>query len=163
LSSRVKEFKLHNIIFVCDGNICRSPIAEALLKQKLSHRGVSGVNVASCGLRVHRDAIHPNLAVLLGDAYENLRGVAPRPISEEIVGKADLILAMEERQVHEILSRFPLAKGKVATVTTFAGEKGEIEDFVDGGQETILDWMKKCLVALEKNTDKIADEAGHLV
>ncbi len=154
---RVPEGKLSSIVFVCDGNVCRSPMAAALLRQKLSQRGVSGINVASCGLRVHRDAVDSNLALLLGDAYENLRDVRPRPISQEIVRNADLILTMEERQVHEILWRFPSAEGKVATVKAFAGESGEVKDFPDSGQESVMDWMKSCRVALGKITDKIAN------
>lgn len=133
-------------------------MAEALLKKKLEKNKISNINVASCGLKVHRDSIHPNLQSLLGDARVHLERIKPRPISEAIVMQADLILAMEERQVREVLSRFPLAEGKLTTVAHFAEEKDDVRDFIDTGPDAFRDWMKDCLVALERMTDRIVNE-----
>ena len=41
---------IKNILFVCTGNTCRSPMAEFMLKDALKKKGVKGVRVASAGL-----------------------------------------------------------------------------------------------------------------
>ena len=40
---------MYRVVLVCTGNTCRSPLAEALLRQALAARGVTGVEVSSAG------------------------------------------------------------------------------------------------------------------
>lgn len=48
------------IIFVCSGNTCRSPMAEALLKQELKKRKITCFSVSSAGIHTNRgDTLHP--------------------------------------------------------------------------------------------------------
>lgn len=41
------------IVFVCTGNACRSAVAEVVLKKMIEYNGITGVEVASCGTKVH--------------------------------------------------------------------------------------------------------------
>jgi len=144
------------IVMVCAGNLCRSPMAEALLREKLARRGIGGVNVSSCGLEAEPGrSAEPTLKQVIGAAYQRLNGFRTRPISDEIVGDADLVLAMEERQVREIVSRFPDARGKVATVASYAGGDDDITDFIDGYQGSFLQWLESCYSRLDASLDRI--------
>ena len=134
-----------NILFVCDGNVCRSPMAEALLRKKLAERKITGVNVASCGLSARPWGVADRrLSLVIGEAYKFLEDHRSRPLTEREVREADLILGMENRHVKTILERFPEAEGKTHMLTAYAGVNGEIEDYPDSGQTNVVNWLRKC-------------------
>lgn len=146
------------IVFVCEGNVCRSPMAEALMKEMLSSRKIAGIEVSSCGLRAQEGAsAHSELESVLGDAYSYLSNFGSRTINKEIADSADLLLAMENRHVQEINTRFPEAKAKTFTVNGFAGVKGEIKDFIDSNEPDIVDWMQNCYDELSEELPKVVE------
>ena len=150
-----------NILFVCDGNICRSPMAQALMTELVSQRGLAGVSVSSAGLSAMPwTTADRRLSIVIGDAYKSLKGFQSRAINTDIVNQADLILVMENRHVEAIASRFPWAKGKVATVTSYAGEKGEIKDFGESGHSEVLEWLKSCHNTLRVCLNKVAEKVS---
>lgn len=149
------------IVFVCAGNICRSPMAEALLKEKLERRGIAGTDVSSCGLAADVNpwgTSQPELRLVIGSAHKYLRDFRSRLMSEEIVRDADLVLAMEDRQVREIVSRFPAARGKVATLTGYAREEGEITDFIDSQHGSFLEWLKSCYATVDRCLERLVEK-----
>lgn len=151
------------LVFVCEGNVCRSPMAEALLKDILLARKIDGVVVSSCGLRAQDGAYaHSELESVIGDAYRHLSNFSSRTINEEIVGEADYLLAMEDRHVREINVRFPATKGKTFTISEFAGARGEIKDFIDSDEPDILDWIKNCYIEMSDVLPKVAERISSL-
>ncbi len=89
-----------NILFVCTGNTCRSPLAEAIAREELRRRGWANVRVASAGLSARRGdrASREALAVaarhgLHVDAHQS------RPATREVLGWADLVLGMSPSHV----------------------------------------------------------------
>lgn len=149
------------IVFVCAGNICRSPMAEALLREKLERQGIAGIQVSSCGLEANPwSTAEPRLRLVIGSAHRTLKDFRSRPITEEIVRKADLVLTMEERQVREIMLRFPEARGKVATLTGYAGEEGDVVDFIDSHQGSFLEWLKSCYTTIDRCLDRLVERVS---
>jgi len=136
-------------------------MAEALLKEKLEGRGIPGIQVSSCGLEADPwSTAEPRLRLVIGSAYRTLKDFQSRPISEEIVRDADLVLAMEERQVRDIVSRFPEERGKVATLTAYVGEEGDIVDFIDAHQGSFLEWLRTCYTTIDRCLDKLVEKAS---
>lgn len=99
-----------NVLFVCVGNICRSPSAEVMLREAVSGKGIQ-VSSAGLGALVGHgiDATAQELLVEQG-----LDGLAhrARQIDDVILGAADLVLTMERKHVRRIAEIAPQASGK---------------------------------------------------
>lgn len=114
-----------NILFVCTGNICRSPTAEHLLRKLAKDAGVKDLKVASAGTSAETNMGMTDEAM---DALkgEDVVGIAhsPQGLTSANVGAADLIFAMEGHHRDIVLRRFPAAAGKVHVLKTYAGLPG---------------------------------------
>lgn len=101
------------IIVACTGNICRSPMAEAVLRYYVEQRGIAA-QVSSCGLdapvgrRPHEYAIQVNADRGI-PIDENKRSQAC--VSAELK-QAAVIFVMENHHRHQILHRYPAVGGK---------------------------------------------------
>jgi protein-tyrosine phosphatase len=80
------------VLFVCTGNICRSPAAELLLSSRLADQDVA---VSSAGTRARvGEPVHPPMAELLRAAGVSPEPFAARLLSREQLAGADLVLVM---------------------------------------------------------------------
>ena len=97
---------------VCVGNICRSPMAEALLKREL--RGQDGFTVESAGLGALVGHPASEYSVELMDEMGiDITGHRARQIHPDMVRDADLVLVMEAGHKRAIDDADPSARGKV--------------------------------------------------
>jgi protein-tyrosine phosphatase len=85
----------YNILFVCTGNTCRSPMAEAAARQLVEARGWSHVQVASAGTAAAPGGGASAHAVTVAAEHDlDLSGHRARHLDRATVDWADLILAM---------------------------------------------------------------------
>ena len=103
---------IRHILVVCVGNICRSPMAEALLQREL--RGQDGFTVESAGLGalVGHPASEHSVA-LMDELDLDISGHRARQIHPDMVSAADLVLVMEGGHRRAIDDADPTARGKV--------------------------------------------------
>ena len=103
-----------NILIVCIGNICRSPMAEGLLKQALTASGKGDCLVSSAGLGalVGRPPDKKACQLMLEKDLD-ISGHRARQLNKDMIRKADLILVMETSHKSAIEEFEPCAKGKV--------------------------------------------------
>jgi protein-tyrosine phosphatase len=103
---------IERILIVCVGNICRSPVAEVLLRHEL-HALDKPVVVESAGLAaVVGSPIHPLArATLQARGFDGIDHVA-RQITPALINAADLLLVMDQRQASAIHAIAPRARGK---------------------------------------------------
>ena len=97
-----------NILVVCVGNICRSPMAEALLKQRYPDKAIDSAGV---GALVGHPADPAALEIMTKQQLDITNHVA-KQIDEKLVLKADLIFTMSDGQTKWIEERWPFCRGK---------------------------------------------------
>ena len=116
-----------NILFVCVGNICRSPTAEYWAKNELQKAGVTDVCVASAGLHAMKlSPIAPEAKLIL-DRYDvDTSEHRAKQIENKEVTSAEMILTMENWQVEKLLLAFPQCRGKIFCLGKWSNE--EISD-----------------------------------
>ena len=101
---------IERILIVCVGNICRSPMAEALFRERLRGRGVA---VESAGLAaLVGKPVDPDAAAVLGAKGLVADSHVARKLSPDMIAAADLVLAMDPRQLSAVRAIAPQARGK---------------------------------------------------
>jgi len=98
------------ILLVCRENICRSPMAEGLLREQLALAGLSDeIEVASAGTQTTQPGRRPDpraerAAALAGIDLTRQRA---KRVSEKDIVNSDLVLAMDESNLEDLLSICP--------------------------------------------------------
>jgi protein-tyrosine phosphatase len=109
-----------NILILCLGNICRSPIAEKLLQKKAKNAGLA-LNIDSAGLTAMvGDTAHP-FSCKVAEIYGlSLREHVAKQVSFEMIKTAELVLVMDQRQRQMLEQRFQQASGKTFRLGHFS-------------------------------------------
>jgi protein-tyrosine phosphatase len=99
------------ILIVCVGNICRSPTAESLFREKLRHRGI---HISSAGLKalVGRPMDDNAMQILKERGIDAVEHRA-RQLDPTMLREADLVLAMERDHLKVVSRLAPEASGKL--------------------------------------------------
>jgi len=122
---------MKNILIVCIGNICRSPMGEGLLQTKLPE-----LNVSSAGIFAMVDyPADPYSVAIMAERNIDISAHRARQIDDEIVSNSDLILTMEKRHNKKIQSMFFGTTGKVHLIGKWLNDR-EIADPVGKDERT---------------------------
>lgn len=96
------------LLFVCTGNICRSPIAERLAQAWSTRAGATDLTTSSAGTRaVIGSPMEPTAAQTLSDLGGSPDGFVARQINPAIASSADLVLTMTEEHRDAVLRISP--------------------------------------------------------
>jgi tRNA threonylcarbamoyl adenosine modification protein (Sua5/YciO/YrdC/YwlC family) len=119
------------ILFVCTGNTCRSPMAEALCKKLLAERlGCApeellerGLMVLSAGLAaLTGGGAAPEAIEAAGELGADLTGHISRLLTPGLAAQADLVIAMTQSHVLTLASRFPALESRLRLLSPDGNE-----------------------------------------
>ena len=126
------------IVTVCTGNICRSPMAEALLRAEVQRAGLTDrVHVSSAGVsdEEHGRPVDPRARTVMARHGLELPEHRAHRATDRELEDADLLLAMTESHREQLLQRLPEAEAdKVRLMRSFdpaASGTGEDLDIAD--------------------------------
>jgi len=145
------------ILFLCAGNTCRSPMAEALFRQMLGQAGLAGhFTVASAGLSAFRgDEAAPGAAEAMRERGLDLSAHRSRPLSGTLAAETEWAVTMTQAQKDLILKACHGAK-QVVSLGEFAGS--DIEDPYGGDAQNYRFCAEKIEGALGKFLARLREE-----
>ncbi|MFN0091794.1 MAG: low molecular weight phosphatase family protein [Acidimicrobiales bacterium] len=131
---------IDRILFVCTANINRSAMAEALLRRQLSEFGVPA-QIASAGLLYQGRPASPEAVRALAARGVDLGAHRSRLLSADLVGGADLVLAMAREHLREAAVLAPGAFAKTFGLKELIrlGEAGGVRQ----EHETLAAWLAR--------------------
>ena len=142
---------IRHILVVCVGNICRSPMAEALLRDAL--RGQEEITVESAGLGALVG--HPadkHAVELMSEQGIDITAHRARQLHPDMVAAADLNLAMEARHKTSIDTADPTARGKIHRLGEWQDKdiddpyrqpKAAFADALKDIEDGVVDWVER--------------------
>lgn len=138
------------VLFVCLGNICRSPTAEGVLRRRLEERGLAGrVEVDSCGIGAWHVGKAPDPRAMEAATRRgvDLSALRARQLADGDFARFDYLLAMDHDNLTAIEARRPAeCEAHVGLFLAFAGHRGRaVPDPYFGGEsgfEEVLDLIE---------------------
>lgn len=115
-----------SVLVLCTGNICRSPYAEAVLKQR-----AVGISVDSAGL----SAMVDYEADSTGQAVARDRGIdmsahKAKQLTRSMIGQSDLILVMDDEHLSRLHRKYPDSRGKSFKLGKLRGNKNIVDPYL---------------------------------
>jgi protein-tyrosine-phosphatase len=142
------------ILFVCTGNLCRSPMAAGLLRRRLADKGLdTRYQAMSAGVwAVDGNPASQNAVMVMAERGIDISDHIAHTINADDVAGADLILVMSREHQQVISSTWPQYKWKVYRLSEMAGKRQDIVDPYTGPlqeyrtcADTIADYIDRGL------------------
>jgi len=144
-----------DIIFVCTGNICRSPMAEGILRHRWMDIAGNDRTVSSMGVQGLHDSPATELArQVCAENGIDISEHRSRPISGDELQSADLILCMEPGHVSFLSTFYPWHSDRIALLGAWPGKpkrKHTVQDPMGGS----LELYQKVFGIIEAHIDRI--------
>ncbi len=147
-----------HIIFVCTANICRSPVAEAVLRDRLQKRGLAEWTVSSAGTwAMMKRGASRNSVLVLAEQGLDISHHQSQLIEGRHLVAADLVVCMESGHAEALRVEFPQHAGKIfmlsemvnchfsvndpygQSLDAYQEMAQEVTELIDSGLERILE------------------------
>lgn len=144
-----------NVLFVCTGNTCRSPMAEALLRHKAEQIGLD-MEVKSAGIFALDGDRASKGATEVMRSIVSMGSHRARSLDNDLLQWADVVLAMTQSQLFRIISQYPEYEDKAYLLKSFAhGEDEDVEDPYGGSKAIYIRVRDELDAAVDSILDKL--------
>lgn len=117
------------IIAVCTANICRSPVVEAVLRDRLAAKGLGQWNIQSAGTWAQNGQSASRYShEILAERGLDISSHTSQVITEELLQGANLVLCLETGHAEALRAEFPQHADKIFLLTEMVGHRYSISD-----------------------------------
>ena len=146
---------MNRIVFICHGNICRSPMAEFVMKDLVKKAGISDnflIESRATSTEEIGNPVHRGTTRKLAQYGISTDGKTAIQLQKSDYNKYDFLICMDSaniRNTMRIVSSDP--ENKVSKLLSFAGESGDIADpwYTGNFDETYDDVLRGCMGLLD--------------
>jgi protein arginine phosphatase len=148
------------VLFVCTGNVCRSPMAEGFLRHEAARRGLD-IETRSTGTH----AWYGRTATIDGRKVMNELGVPiddhrTLELDDALVDWADLIIGMSREHTRDTVRAFPQAEGRTWTLKALLELLGDLPPYQETEAWLEEAWSRRDRVTLEGAELDVEDPIG---
>jgi protein-tyrosine-phosphatase len=112
--------RVESMLFVCLGNICRSPFGALMAERLLAEAARAGIRCTSAGIRPSRDARSPvDACEAAADYGVRLDNHVPRLLTRELVAAHDLVVVMEASQLDQLRLEYPEFRDRIILLSLY--------------------------------------------
>jgi len=111
----------NSILFVCKGNICRSPFAERLTNKLLVNGSNDILKIRSAGINATVANPPPKEAVIAAKAFGiSMDDHRAQCLTRELIDETDMIVVMEVEHLHQLEETYPESGGRCFLLSMFS-------------------------------------------
>lgn len=151
---------IESVLFVCTGNLCRSPMAEGMLKDRLRRQGVRGVRVSSAGTwGLDGEPAAEHAIDVCSERGIDLSGHVARSLRPEMIEESDLVLTMEMDHLQHVIDLDPNALGKTRMLSGYgAAARDRIDQEIQDPYGKPRKAYVKCFEEIEGHVNALLEE-----
>jgi len=149
------------LMFICTGNICRSPMAEVLARSYAQDRGWNIEVCSSSLMGLKGNPAHPNAIKVCAEIDLDLTPHKAQPLSPELLEWADWVLVMELAHSRGARDMLPTKGDHILLLGSFCG-KLEIDDPLGGWKRRFRKSRDEINDCVQNFMDRLPPDAGHL-